>query len=85
MAADAMLLEILTPEKVLFSGEVGYVLLPGEKAPFVVLHNHAPIISVLADGPLVWRSGEEESAVEVSGGFAEVADNKITVCVELCK
>lgn len=77
-----MILEIVTPEKVLFEGSVEYVRLPGSKAPFVVLHNHAPLISVLDKGKVVWSTGCGEECVEVAGGFAEIKDNHITVCVE---
>lgn len=82
MDMAGMILEILTPEKMLFNGEVGYVLLPGSKAPFVVLKNHAPIISQLVHGDIVWRGCDGEGRVTVSGGFAEVKDNHITACVE---
>lgn len=83
MGEAGMTLEIITPEKVLFNGEVEYARLPGSKASFVVLNNHAPIISVLTEGVVVWRSSGAEESVEVAGGFAEVKDNHITVCVEL--
>lgn len=82
MGSRMMILEIVTPEKVLFEGSVEYVRLPGSKAPFVVLHNHAPLISVLDKGKVVWSTGCGEECVEVAGGFAEIKDNHITVCVE---
>ena len=76
-------LDILSPEKRVFTGEVSCVTLPGEKAPFVVLYNHAPIISVLSAGNLSWTADGEEQCMAVSGGFVEVKDNVVTVCVEI--
>ena len=83
MEKDTLLLEILSPEKCLFKGSVMSVMLPGTKAPFTVLHNHAPIISTLCKGRVVWYAEGKKSGIEVSGGFVEVADNNVTVCVEI--
>lgn len=74
---------ILSPEKTLYSGTAERLLLPGEKAPFVVLYNHAPIISSLGVGTIVWQTAQGEQSVAVSGGFVEVKENCVTVCVEL--
>ena len=77
-----MELEIISPEKSIFKGLVSKVLLPGGKAPFVVLHNHAPIITTLVAGAIVWESEAGEDSVAVSGGFAEVKENHVIACVE---
>lgn len=77
-----VVLEILSPEKTLFKGEVTSVRLPGGKAPFVVLHNHAPIITTLVAGAIIWESEAGGGSVAVSGGFAEVKDNHVIACVE---
>lgn len=74
---------ILSPEKTLYNGTTERLLLPGEKAPFVVLYNHAPIISSLGAGTVVWQTSQGEQSIAVSGGFAEVKENCVTVCVEL--
>lgn len=78
-----MKLSILTPEKMLFSGEVDSVTLPGAQAPFTVLVNHAPIISSLQPGGVIGyvREGKKETLV-VDGGFVEVLNNRITVCTD---
>lgn len=78
-----MHLRIISPIKPLFEGEVERVLLPGTKAPFVVLRGHAPLISSLTEGRIVYTtpSGEEGSLM-VSGGFVEVKENNIVVCTE---
>jgi len=83
MKDSSITLDILSPEKSLFSGEVSCVTLPGGKAPFTVLHNHAPIISTLSQGKLSWVAEGEEKSIAVSGGFVEVKENRVTVCVEV--
>lgn len=78
-----MHLRIISPIKPLFEGEVERVLLPGTKAPFVVLRSHAPLISSLTEGRIAYTtpSGEEGSLM-ISGGFVEVKENNIVVCTE---
>ena len=76
-------LEILTPEKRVFEGNVHRAIMPGAKAPFVILRNHAPIISVLQKGKLVWSDVDGEHSLEISSGFVEVDGNRVTACVEL--
>ncbi len=82
MDNGVVVLEILSPEKTLFKGEVTSVRLPGGKAPFVVLHNHAPIITTLVAGAIIWESETGGGSVAVSGGFAEVKENHVVACVE---
>ena len=76
-------LEILTPEKRVFKGDVLKATVPGAEAPFVILRNHAPIISVLQNGKLMWNDGNGDHSIEISGGFVEVNGNMVTACVEL--
>ncbi len=77
-----MMLEILSPEKTLFSGEVQRVTLPGAAGEFTVLPHHAPIISSLAPGRVRYLpAGGAEQTVEVGGGFVEVNDDRVSVCV----
>ncbi|WP_153796025.1 ATP synthase F1 subunit epsilon [Foetidibacter luteolus] len=78
-----MTLEILTPEKKLYSGEVYGVQLPGINGLFEVLEKHAPLVSALAKGKLkVLKSRNEASSYSIESGFVEVLDNKATVLVE---
>lgn len=78
-----MQLEILTPEKILFKGDVLSVHLPGNVSPFTVLRNHAPLMSLLDVGRIVWSNENGESGgVDISGGFVEVKNNRIVACVE---
>lgn len=75
-------LEIYTPTGVIFNGEVTSVTLPGTKGLFSILYNHGAIISSLTNGKIKYTVNEEISTIEVSGGFAEVKNNVVTVCLE---
>ena len=78
-----MLLNIITPDKKVFEGEVISSTFPGSNGSFEVLKDHAPIISSLEEGNVKVKkaSGEIENFV-VSGGIVEVLDNKITLLAE---
>jgi F-type H+-transporting ATPase subunit epsilon len=78
-----MKLEIITPEQIYFSGEVSSVTLPGKNGIFTIWDNHAPIISALKKGKIVYVSNKQELQIEVEGGFAEVNNNILTVCLEM--
>lgn len=78
-----MLLEILTPDKRIYSGEVKLVQLPGTLGSFEILNNHAPIISTLEKGRIkVIEESGKKLFFEVDGGVIENKDNKIIVLVE---
>lgn len=77
-----MTLEILTPDKAVFQGEVTSVTVPGVLGSFEVLNNHAPIISILDDGKVIIRNGKTEESIQIKGGVVEVLNNKITVLAE---
>ncbi len=79
-----MNLEILTPEKKLYSGEVYGVQMPGISGSFEVLDKHAPLISALKAGRVkVLRDKQHNAAsYDIQGGFVEVLNNKVTVLVE---
>ena len=76
-------LEIVSPEKRLFTGMVERVNLPGAKAPFTVLYNHAPLVSILCAGNIKWKVGKDEQTMAVKSGFVEVKDNKVSALVEM--
>ena len=78
-----MKLEIITPDKKVYSGQVKLVQLPGITGLFEILNNHAPIISTLVKGKI--KIEEENGQVlyfEVDGGIVENKDNKIIVLAE---
>lgn len=78
-----MYLEIITPDKKVFEGEVKLVQLPGSKGAFEILTNHAPIISTLDKGIIkVQDMNNNEKLFEVTGGVIENKANKIIVLVE---
>lgn len=78
-----MYLEIITPDKKVFEGEVKLVQLPGSKGAFELLANHAPIISTLEKGTIkVQDMNNNEKLFEVNGGVIENKANKIIVLVE---
>ncbi len=78
-----MFLEIITPDKKVFSGEVRLIQLPGSKGTFEILNNHAPIISTLTNGKIkVIDLNDQVSFFEVKDGVIESKDNKIIVLAE---
>lgn len=78
-----MLLEIITPEKKLYSGEVKSVKLPGTAGSFGVLKNHAPLISSLKKGTVkIVDEQKQNHAFPIKGGVVEILKNKIIVLAE---
>lgn len=82
-ASDNISLVILTPEKTLFEKQVSKVSLPGTKGRFMVLKDHAPLISSLGEGDVVYMYEGKEDRIRILTGFVEVVDNRITVCAEV--
>ncbi|HRN80717.1 MAG TPA: ATP synthase F1 subunit epsilon [Ferruginibacter sp.] len=81
-----MTLEILTPEKKIFSGEVFGVQLPGISGLFEVLDKHAPLVSALKAGHLkILKDKSASTSFSIQGGFVEVLNNRTTVLVEGAK
>ena len=77
-----MILEILTPDKKVFEGEVTSVSLPGTMGSFEILNHHAPIISTLEDGKLTVRGGGKEEVFMIHGGVVENLNNHVVVLAE---
>ena len=80
-----MQLEILTPEKKIYSGDVYGVQMPGISGSFEVLEKHAPMIAALQQGRLKILKDSlnvEDVFYQIQGGFAEVLNNKTTVLIE---
>ena len=77
-----MKLEIISPDKLVFTGEVDSVNLPGSAGKFTVLPRHTALISSLKAGEIIFRSGDEQTVLKVDGVFAEVKNDVISVCVE---
>lgn len=78
-----MTLEILTPEKKLYSGEVYGIQLPGATGLFEILDKHAPLVSALNKGKIkVLKDKNTTTNFSIEGGFIEVLNNKATVLAE---
>lgn len=78
-----MHLEIITPEKKVYSGDVEAVKLPGADGSFGILNNHAPIIATLKKGTVkITDNAKKVENFEIKGGVVEVLNNKITVLAE---
>ena len=74
-----MLVEVITPDKVIFSGEAESIKLPGASGQFEALNNHAPLISSLDAGNVVVKTTEGEQSFEIKGGIVEILMNKVIV------
>lgn len=77
-----MQLEIITPEKKVFEGEVSSIMVPGAHGRFQMLENHAAIISTLINGTVKIKTATGEERFEVKGGVVEMLDNKVVILVE---
>jgi F-type H+-transporting ATPase subunit epsilon len=77
-----MHLEIITPDKTIFEGEVVSATFPGSKGSFQVLNNHAALISSLAKGKVLYKVGDNEQEIVVNGGVVEVLNNHIILLAE---
>lgn len=76
-------LEIVTPEKTVYSGEVESLRAPGTEGGFGVLAGHHPMLASLRIGEMVFSEGEQgPKSVAIGGGFAEVQRDRVTVLAE---
>jgi F-type H+-transporting ATPase subunit epsilon len=80
--AESIHLEVVTPSGPIVSDDVEIVSAPGYGGDFGVLANHAPFLSTIKIGSLVYKKGGKDNYLMVSGGFCEVSNNKITFLVE---
>ncbi len=77
-----MFLEIISPDRVIFSGDVNSVQFPGKEGSFEILNDHAPIISLLQTGEIrIIKADGEKEYFQTDSGFVEVLNNKVTVLV----
>lgn len=77
-------LKIISPERVVFKGEVVRVVVPGTLGGFEVLDNHAPIVSTLQKGTVTYQpTGGEDATINIESGFIEVQKNEVSLCVEV--
>tara|TARA_X000000368_G_scaffold301499_1_gene240225 strand:+ start:449 stop:685 length:237 start_codon:yes stop_codon:yes gene_type:complete len=78
-----MILEIITPEEQVFTGEVSSVIFPGTSGEFEVQNNHAPIISTLTSGEIRIKTSDNNTKnFDINGGVIEMQNNKIIVLAD---
>jgi len=77
-------LKIVSPERIEFNGEVESVLVPGSQGQFEILNDHAPIISTLEKGVVEYGLPKGQKVqLDILGGFVEVQQNVVSLCVEV--
>lgn len=76
-------LSIVSPAMVEYKGSVERVVVPGVSGEFEILTNHAPIISSLQAGRIIYHDAQGAHEMMVTRGFVEVQKNNVTICVEL--
>src|SRR5512135_718397 len=82
MAEKQLLLEVVTPDRMVLSTEADVVVCPGVEGQFGVLFGHIPFLSALGIGEMYYRSGSKTEYLAVAGGFAEVTGAKVTIVAE---
>ena len=80
-----MMLEIITAERRVYSGEVDMVIAPGFDGQLGILPRHAPLMTMLKPGELTVRKDGEKIYVAISGGFMEVLGNRVSVLADACE
>jgi F-type H+-transporting ATPase subunit epsilon len=75
--------DLVSPEKLAFSGEVDQVDIPGWEGDFGVLAGHAPVVAAMRPGILTVIAGGQKQKIIVLGGLAEVSDNRLTVLADV--
>ena len=77
-----MYLEIYTPDQSVFEGEVDSASFPGTDGSFQILNNHAPLVSTLGKGIIVYKDKKNETELMIDGGVIEVLNNRVIVLAE---
>ena len=80
--ADRLTIEIATPTRLLVSETVDEIVIPGSQGYFGVLPGHAPFLTTVGIGELMYRIGRDEHNLAVAGGFAEVRNDKVIVLTD---
>jgi F-type H+-transporting ATPase subunit epsilon len=83
MSEHLLEIDIVTPQRIIYSGKAESVSVPGTQGPFQVLFNHAPIVSSLDIGAIkILNEDHSETIYATDGGFVEVLKNRVSVVVE---
>lgn len=82
MAEKQLLLEVVTPDRMVLSTDADVVVCPGVEGQFGVLFGHIPFLSALDIGEMYYRLGSKTEYLALGGGFAEVTGSKVTIVAE---
>ena len=85
MADNILKVEIITPDRVFFTGEADFLEFTAETGDLGVYKNHIPMTTVLAPGLVTIHNGDEEKVAAVHAGFAEILGDKVTLLAELAE
>ena len=77
--AKSLKLQLVTPDRSIFEGEVDEFTAPGAVGPFTIMFNHAPIVSALVPGNFRWKNSGREEKMVLGGGFLEFHENAAVV------
>lgn len=78
-----MQLSVISPEKVVFSGDADMIVVPGAKGDFGVLDHHAPFMTMLREGSVtLYQGGQKNQVFQISGGFCEVTPERCIVLAD---
>jgi len=80
--SDELMLEVVTPEKIAFSGTVDEVTIPGTEGEFGVLRGHEPFLTSVDIGELYFLVAGKKTNYAVNTGYAEVTGSKVTILIE---
>ncbi|RPH76205.1 MAG: F0F1 ATP synthase subunit epsilon [Candidatus Rokuibacteriota bacterium] len=83
--AERLTLELATPTRLVVTVEADEVVVPGSLGYFGVLPGHAPLLATLGIGEVTYRIGREEYHVAISGGFAEVRNDKVIILADVAE
>lgn len=84
-SSKKLLLDVVTPDHLLVSKEVDYVLAPGSEGDFGVLPGHCHFLTTLRIGELEYRIGEQKEYMSILWGFADVTPKKVTILAEIAE
>ena len=77
-----LLLEIITPEKVIYKDEANEVIVPTENGEIAILPNHINLLTKIVPGEMIVKKGLNQEFLAITGGFLEVGDNKVSIVAE---
>ncbi len=83
--AEELMLEIVTPERMAYSGRVEEVTIPGSEGEMGILRGHTPVLTSIDMGALSYLKEGKQVSFAVSSGYAEILPSKVTVLVEVAE